>query len=251
MTQQIDFDPSVDYYGVLGVSEGSAADEIKKAYRKLAKLYHPDSTGGDKAKETKFKAISSAYNVLGDPQKRELYDQIRANGGAIPVYGEHSGDFNLSDLFKFFSHQQHQQGAGTRVRVVDFESTRRPQPETSRRRPPTEPPEPSTVRASDGSWLRVDGFDVHSDVVISFDHAILGTTVTVATIDGKSEVRIPSGSSSGRKLRLRGKGKFNPGGFTGDHHVTVQIEVPTEIDDETKKLVGQLADRIKKKRRAP
>src|SRR5688572_16299768 len=81
MAQQIDFDPNVDYYKALGVAEKATADEIKRAYRKLAKAYHPDSTGGDKVKETRFKEISNAYDVLGDAKKRGLYDQIRAHGG--------------------------------------------------------------------------------------------------------------------------------------------------------------------------
>src|SRR5579863_9682700 len=81
MPQQIDFDPSVDYYKALGVSDKATADEIKKAYRKLAKQYHPDSTGGDKAKESRFKDISNAYDVLGDAKKKKLYDEIRAGGG--------------------------------------------------------------------------------------------------------------------------------------------------------------------------
>src|ERR1043166_5333845 len=81
MSQQIDFDPSVDYYKALGVAPAATADEIKRAYRKLAKANHPDSTGGDKAKESRFKDISNAYDVLGDAKKRALYDELRANGG--------------------------------------------------------------------------------------------------------------------------------------------------------------------------
>ena len=63
-----------DHYKTLGVAEGASADEIKKVYRKLAKKYHPDATGGDKAKETKFKEISEAYETLSDEQKRKEYD---------------------------------------------------------------------------------------------------------------------------------------------------------------------------------
>src|SRR5829696_4799624 len=117
MPQQIDFDPSLDYYKTLGVNEKATADEIKKAYRKLAKAYHPDSTGGDKAKESRFKDISNAYDVLGDSKKRALYDQIRANGGMQQVFpggfggaggftyttqGTGPGVFDLGDLFGQF-----------------------------------------------------------------------------------------------------------------------------------------------------
>src|SRR5256885_13913895 len=116
MAQQIDFDPGKDYYKALGVSEKATPDEIKKAYRKLAKQNHPDSTGGDKAKESRFKDISNAYDVLGDAKKRELYDQIRASGampqgfpGGRGVYTQGPGPavFDLGDLFgQFFSSTQ-------------------------------------------------------------------------------------------------------------------------------------------------
>ena len=147
--QQIDFDPSVDYYKVLGVAEKATADEIKKAYRKLAKANHPDSTGGDKAKESRFKDISNAYDVLGDAKKRALYDQIRARRsdaqgypcGAARLHGAGAGRpgvFDLGDLFsQFFSGSAGRPGGRVRVEHVDFDDEGRVRPaHASTRRSP-------------------------------------------------------------------------------------------------------------------
>ena len=258
---QIDFDPSVDFYKALGVSKEASADEIKKAYRKLAKQYHPDTTGGDKAKESRFKDISNAYDVLGDAKKRKLYDEIRAGGGMRSgpggvYYTTQAGDggpgvFDLGDLFsQFFGGQRGAAGGGPRpgggrVRVerVDFDGFGGGGPQAAQ-----DAEFESKVRASDGTWLRAQGNDVHSDLRISFDRAILGTVAPVATVDGKAEVKVPPGTSSGKKLRLRGKGLTDRSGRTGDHYVTVHIDVPGgELDDESKKLLVQLVQRVRKK----
>src|SRR5712671_4197414 len=187
MPQQLDFDPSVDYYKFLGVAEKATADEIKKAYRKLAKQFHPDSTGGDKAKESRFKDVQNAYDVLGDAKKKKLYDEIRASGmrvdprggpGGAYTYtaqGGGPGVFDLGDLFgQFFTQQQRARGGGGRVRVerVDFDGFGQDAQDAEFE---------SRVKAADGTWLRVEGADVHSDVRISFDRAILGTVAAVAT----------------------------------------------------------------------
>jgi DnaJ-class molecular chaperone len=254
MPAQIDFDPSVDYYKLLGVSDKATADEIKKAYRKLAKANHPDSTGGDKAKEKRFKEVSNAYDVLGDDKKRKQYDAIRAGGfrpdlggGGTYTYtsrGGGPGVFDLGDLFSQFFSGSQAPGRGGRVRVdhVDFDDGH-----SRRRRGAEEPERESKVRASDGSWLRVEGGDVHSDIRITFDRAILGTVATVATIDGKAEVKVPPGTSSGKKLRLRGKGVPGRSGQPGDHYVTVQIDVPRDLDDDAKKLLVSLVQKVRKR----
>ena len=250
MAQQIDFDPSVDYYKALGVAEKATADEIKKAYRKLAKQYHPDSTGGDKTKESRFKDISNAYDVLGDQKKRALYDQIRAGGMpgqgfpggyTYTTQGPGPGVFDLGDLFSQVFGQQRGRGGRVRVERTDGGGDAR------RRRHDVQDAEfESKVRASDGTWLRVEGNDVYSDVRISFDRAMLGTVATVSTIEGKAEVKVPPGTSSGKKLRLRGKGVSDRAGHTGDHYVTVQIDVPGDLDDDEKKLLIQLVTRLRK-----
>jgi len=249
--QQIDFDPSVDYYRALGVGEQATADEIKKAYRKLAKQFHPDTTGGDKAKESRFKDVQVAYDVLGDPKKRGLYDQIRANGGmqqgfpggyTYTAQGPGPGVFDLGDLFsQFFS------GSSRGGRQVRVDHNDEPLHRGRKRRDAQDVEFESKVKASDGSWLRVEGNDVLSDVRIAFDRAILGTVATVATIDGKAEVKVPPGTSSGKKLRLRGKGVPDRQGRAGDHYITVQIDVPQELDEDAKKQLIQLVTRLRKR----
>ena len=258
--QKIDFDPTVDYYKVLGVDAKATGDEIKKVYRKFAKQYHPDTTGGDKAKETRFKEVSNAYEVLGDPKKRAQYDQIRAYGvpragsgvGGVSGNGMGGVPFDLGELFGQFFGGGAAAGRGGRVRVerVDFDDLGGGWQRQARGRAP-EPQDAefeSKVRASDGSWLTVSGVDVSSEVRISFDRAILGTIAEVATVDGKAKVKIPPGTSSGRKLRLRGKGVQDGTGRVGDHYVTVQIDVPdgSSLDDDTKRQLVELTHKLKK-----
>ena len=246
MPQQIDFDPGVDYYKALGVTATATADEIKRAYRNLAKANHPDSTGGDKKKESRFKDISNAYDVLGDSKKRAMYDELRAGGGAqgfpgrgFTYDGAGPGVFDLGDLFgQFFGGNA--RGGRVRVEQVDGGYGRQ------RAREPSDEME-QKVKASDGTWLRIDGGDVSSDIRISFDRAILGTVATIATIDGKAEVKIPAGTSSGKKLRLRGKGMPDHAGGPGDHYVTVQIDVPRDLDDDDKKALISLVTRLRKR----
>jgi DnaJ-class molecular chaperone len=272
--RQIDFDPTVEFYKALGVAEKASTDEIKKAYRKLAKQYHPDSTGGDKAKETRFKDISNAYEVLGDAKKRAQYDQIReyAKSGGFPggMGGNGAGPqgfqgfsgqgFDLNDLFgQFFGGGGRPGAGGGRVRVerVEFDpatggwarSGGGPTPgRGAYARPEPEDAEfESKIRASDGSWLTVKGVDLSSEVRIPFDRAILGTVAEVATVDGKAKVKIPPGTSSGKKLRLRGKG-VTDGHHHGDHYVTVQIDVPSGelADDEARKALIEVVAKLKK-----
>ncbi len=248
-----------DPYEALGVSPDASEQEIKKAYRKLAKRYHPDSTGGDKAKESRFKDISTAYDIVGDPEKRARYDAMRRQGAFSggSVGGE--AGFDLGDILAqmFGQAGAARPGAagpgGVRYRVYQtptggfresffggegmgespFDFQEQPTP---RRRARAQVAE-RKVRASDGTLVTQRGNDVYSDVRLSLDQAVLGTVVDVHTLGGRASVKIPPGTSSGVKLRLKGKGAEDGRGQRGDHFVTVHIDVPKQVDEEAKKLL--------------
>jgi curved DNA-binding protein len=261
-----------DPYDALGVKPDASAEEIKKAYRKLAKKYHPDSTGGDKAKTDRFKEISTAYDIVGDPDKRAKYDAMKKQGFPGFPGGDGAGapPFDLGELFaQMFggggpgARPGGGGGAGPRVQYrvyqtpgggggrseffaggapfdgvpfgspFDFGGAEEPR---RRRREPERPTE-QKVRLSEGSMATQRGLDVHSDVRLALDQAVLGTVASVATLDGRASVKIPPGTSSGVKLRLKGKGAAGPGGKHGDHFVTVQIDVPKQLDDEARRLI--------------
>lgn len=100
MPQQINFDITIDYYKVLELTDKASSDEIKKAHRRLAKQYHPDSTGDTTTNSVRFKEIQSAYDVLGDPNNKEIYDRVRSGGSHHPA----SAGFDPGNIFgEFFA----------------------------------------------------------------------------------------------------------------------------------------------------
>jgi molecular chaperone DnaJ len=265
----MNIDPRVDHYKILGVSSDASAGDIKKAYRNLAKKFHPDSTGGDKAKETRFKEVSQAYDVLGDKDKRAQYDAMRSRtsrfAGGIPggFPGGVGGEADLGELFAQMFRGTGGPGGNVKVRYTQSGGRGRAggmpfggEAESftdeagfggafGGRRPQRPPPQTERqVRMSDGSGGRMRGADIHSDVRLSVDKAILGTVVDVPTLEGRVKLKIPPGTGSGKKLRLKGRGATTTHGSRGDHYVTVHIDVPQKIDETGKKLLIQFMQHV-------
>lgn len=265
MTTQID--PRVDHYKILGVDKGASAADIKKAYRRLAKKYHPDSTGGDKGKEAKFKEISHAYDILGDERKRAEYDALRSGAGRFHDFQGFPGGDGGVDLGQIFS-QMFQGGMGGKGRgnvnvrfrrggspfgdgspfgtSAEFYGGGFPGGRRTQQAPRQKPATERKIKLSDGTTAVLRGADVHADLRLPLDQAILGTVVEVATLDGSGRVKVPPGTSSGVKLRLKGRGASKSDGTRGHHYATVHIDVPKKLDEKGKKLLVKLMQHLKR-----
>ncbi|WP_227979298.1 molecular chaperone DnaJ [Nocardia spumae] len=366
-----------DFYKELGISSSASSDEIKKAYRKLARDLHPDKNPGDTKAEERFKAVSEAHAVLADPEKRKEYDEARrlfasggfgrggyAPGGGYTGGGGFSNEFNLGDIFGGANAGAGDGGlgdilgglfnrGGTRTTSrprrgsdVETETTlgfreaaqgvtvplrmTSPSPCTtchgSGAKPGTSPrvcphcngsgvisrnqgafgfSEPCddcrgtgsiiddpctdchgtgiqnrtrtiTVRippgVRDGQRIRLagqgeaglrgapagdlyvsvhvsqdkvfgrNGDDLTLVLPVSYSELVLGTTVSVPTLEGRVGVKVPPGTADGRTLRVRGRGVPKRGGGAGDLLVTVKVAVPQKLDDDAAEALRRYAE---------
>lgn len=193
-----------DFYKTLGVSKDAGDTELKKAYRKLARSYHPDSNPGDTAAETKFKEISEAYSVLSDPEQRKEYDELRAMGSGARFTAGGAGAGGFEDVFSRFS-----RGGGGSPDFDDIFSMFNQ----------------STGSRRAGFGGPQKGSDVRARTTIDFLTAAKGETISLRGEDGKPfKVKVPAGVADGQKIRLRGRGRPSPnGGSNGDIVVEVTV----------------------------
>lgn len=361
-----------DYYEVLGVGKSSSDDEIKKAYRSLAKKYHPDLNPGDKEAEAKFKEVNEAYEVLSDHDKKSRYDQF-GFAGVDPNFNPGGGGFGgggfgggfdmgdlggiFGDLFEGFGfgggRSQRggpQKGENVRVRlgISFFEACMGAKKDVeyshmancpdcggsgaAKGTSPKNCPEcggsgyvkkmsrtpfgniastvpcgscrgkgkviekPCTTCRGSGRITKTsrveinipagidngqtiplrghgdagvsgggagdlyvtvavrpdpvferDGFDVYTEIPITYAQAVLGDEITVPTVDGKVKYEIPEGTQSGTTFRLRGKGITVLGGRgKGDQYVKVNVEVPKKLNRSEKEALREFDKLIDK-----
>ena len=276
-----------DYYEILGVEPGAGEAEIKTAYRRLARRYHPD-VSKEAGAEERFKAVNEAYEVLRDKEKRAAYDQLKAQGyrpgeefRPPPDFGQGGfGGFRFDPEFGGggFSDFFEQLFGGGRVPPG---ARPRPQPPGDTRAKLAIPLElaysggrqrlgvdgrtlevnipagiaPGKVIRLAGQGQRggallleidylpnaqfeVDGRNVLHTLPVAPWQAALGATLSVPTLGGAVELRVPAGSDTGRKLRLRGRGL--PGAPPGDQIVEIEVRAPKAETDAQKALYRQM-----------
>jgi DnaJ-class molecular chaperone len=284
-----------NFYEVLGVSESASEDDIKRAYRKLVREFHPDRNPGDKKAEARFKEVQEAFDVLSDKAKRENYDRFGTaegmpdfNGGAGRGeggfqwgggFGQQVDPSQVEDFLRGFG----MGGMGGFGETLGRgQRTRRAAPRPAATHDIRVPFETAALGGTipisinereldvkipagveDGKTLRLQGqapgggdllLKIHIDphphfrregtnlvltAPISLAEAVLGAKIDVPTLDGsKLTVKVPPGTSSGGRLRLRGKGIKG-----GDQFVEIKVVVPPSIDAQSRKLMEEFAER--------
>jgi curved DNA-binding protein len=207
---------STDYYKILGIDKTASADDIKKAYRKLAVKYHPDKNPGNKEAEEKFKKMSEAYAVLSDQEKRKQYDNYGADG-----FSQHYSQedifrgFDINEILRGFG-AQGAGGGGGRRRSYSFQSGGDPFAE---------------LFGGGGGQYRPmpqKGQDLEYNLAITIEESVLGAEKKIAiNNDGQVDeinIKIPAGINGGKKLRLTGKGlPGSRGGSSGDLYLNISI----------------------------
>ena len=312
-----------DYYETLGVPRGASDVEIKKAFRKLARQYHPDVAKDKKKAEEKFKEVNEAYEVLGDPAKRKKYDELGANwksgadfrppqgwesfsgGQAFHGRGEggqeqefHFGGTGFSDFFEQLFGARMRGGMGGFGRSTGLEEDEFPErgrdiegdimvtleeamrgsvrtvnvrhaigrsikTETHQVKIPPGVTEGQRLRLAGRGEAGTGGGEAgdlylrvrlarHPDFEVE-DHnliyeaelapweAVLGTNLSVPALDGRVNIKIPTGTQNGQKLRVRGRGLPQRDGTRGDLIIVTQIAVPDKVTAAEQKLWEQLA----------
>jgi DnaJ-class molecular chaperone len=203
-----------DPYSVLGVAKTASDEEIRKAFRKLAKKHHPDLNPGDKAAEAKFKEISQANEILSDPEKRRRFDagEIDATGQEVPprgFYRDQAGGFDGAKYERGGGHESFVDMGGIFSEMFGQRGGRG-----------------FSFRRGDGEEFEMDGLPVTYALRVPFLVAARGGKQRVTLPDGKTlDIDVPEGTANGQTLRLKGQGMPGTKGRpAGDAYVEILVE---------------------------
>lgn len=215
----------VDYYKILGVDKTIAQKDVKKAYLKRAKAFHPDLHPDDPKAKAKFQALTEAYEVIGDPEKRKKYDQYGEHwkqadamnggfgggaGGGSPFEGFDFSSFGGGGFSSFFENLF---GSGSR-----------------------------RAGASSGfGGFRQNSGEMNANVTIDLYTALLGGEVMIQISSGaRIKLKVKPETQPGTKVRLRGKGYNRGDGTFGDLIITYNVKLPTQLSERQKELLRQM-----------
>ena len=317
-----------DFYKTLGISKGADKEEIKKSYRNMAKKYHPDLNKDDKSAEAKFREVSEAYEVLGDDEKRQRYDNfghagVDGNGGGGDPFGGMGGQgfggfggfggggfgggggqqMNPEDIFDFLN--QAMGGGGRRGMGQDVETVMRlsfleavhgcskdlsfsynlpimQRGEKRQRKSKTVSVDiPAGVdnniqmrvqgkggegasgmpagdlfvrlQVEEDPYFKREGMNIKTELGLSFAQAALGAQVDVLTLDGMVKMKIKPGTQPGTTMLLRNKGiKHVQQSFhKGNQYVTLNVKVPTSLDERQRELLEEFDELERAKTNTP
>ena len=230
----------IDYYKILGVDKSASQDDVKKAYKKLARKYHPDLNPNDPDAHRKFQEINEANEVLSDPEKRKKYDQYGENW-------KHADEFEAQQQ-QYRQYQNGQGGgaywssSGDGSEFSDFFEQM-----FGGMGGPGVNGGPAgdlyiTFHIPEDSRFKRVGDDLYVTVPLNLYTAILGGEQIVETMDSKAKLKVKPGTQNNTKVRLRGKGfpVYKEEGKFGDMIVTYSIDIPTNLTDKQKELFREI-----------
>lgn len=215
----------IDYYKVMGVSKDIPQKDIRAAYRKRSKQFHPDLHPDDPKAKAKFQMLNEAYEVLNDPEKRKLYDQYGENwkqanqfGGAGAGFG---GDASGGNPFEGFSFNMGGSGGMSDFFEQLFGGMGGAHRASSRARRAAEPRERE------------------SHVTIDAWTAMLGGEILISTPGGKFKLKVEAGTQPGKKVRMRGKGGTLSDGTNADLILVFDVSIPANLTEHQRELLQQ------------
>ena len=235
----------IDYYKILGVDRNIPQDQVREAYRKRAKLFHPDLHPNDPKAKAKFQDLNEAYDVISDPEKRKKYDQYGEKWREADAFAQNGGAAG-NDNGSYYWSSNTGTGGGSPFEGFDFSGfgteesgfssffqdlfgSKAGRSRTSRSR--------STMRQNSGEMTANVNIDLYT--------ALLGGEVIIQLGNGsKIKLKVKPETQNGTKVRLRGKGYDRGDGTMGDLIITYNVKLPTNLTDKQKQCLMQMRDSI-------